>query len=177
MPNSHTVVPLPPILSPPPSLPPPFSPSSSSANPLFFSSFYSLSSLSLGIVGIYVKRLELKSEGAWYAGRPGERTEPSFRGPEWSRIVRGSRCRERRGRRRMSFRAPKQQRFLGWNYAAEPKTVTVVNSVGPVDRIVGQTQPGTSVFPNWKTVRAGRSSRNSCHGEAGNRSGCRIARV
>lgn len=84
-----------------------------------------------GIAGIYVKSLEFKAEGVWTQADL-ESVRSQLRGPEWSRIVGvksgGS------GDTADVFLRTENGKITGLAViAAEPKQLTVVNIVGPVD--------------------------------------------
>jgi hypothetical protein len=84
-----------------------------------------------GLEGIYVKSLEFKAEGAW-SQLDLENVRNQLRTPEWSRIV-GVKSAED-GETVDVFLRTENKRVTGVALiAAEPKQLTLVNIVGPVD--------------------------------------------
>jgi hypothetical protein len=84
-----------------------------------------------GIAGIYVKNLTFKSEGAWSRADL-ESVRSQLHEPEWSRIV-GIKSAED-GETVDVYVRNENKKITGVAIiAAEPKELTVVNIVGPVD--------------------------------------------
>lgn len=84
-----------------------------------------------GIAGIYVKSLQFKSEGAWSKADL-DSVRSQLREPEWSRIV-GIKSAED-GETADVYVRNENKKITGVAIiAAEPKQLTVVNIVGPVD--------------------------------------------
>jgi hypothetical protein len=88
-------------------------------------------SLISGLAGIYVKSLTFKSEGAWsHADLDSVRNQ--LREPEWSRII-GIKSAED-GETADVYVRNENKKITGVAIiASEPKQLTVVNIVGPVD--------------------------------------------
>jgi hypothetical protein len=84
-----------------------------------------------GISGIYVKSLTFKNEGAWSKADL-DSVRGQLREPEWSRIV-GVKSTEDGETVDVYVRNDKQKITGVAILASEPKQLTVVNIVGPVD--------------------------------------------
>jgi hypothetical protein len=84
-----------------------------------------------GISGIYVKSLQFKNEGAW-SNADLDSVRNQLRTPEWSRIV-GIKSAED-GETADVYVRNENKKITGLAIiASEPKQLTVVNIVGPVD--------------------------------------------
>ena len=84
-----------------------------------------------GLAGIYVKSLTFKSEGAWSRGDL-DSVRNQLREPEWSRII-GIKSAED-GETADVYVRNENKKVTGVAIiASEPKQLTVVNIVGPVD--------------------------------------------
>ena len=84
-----------------------------------------------GIQGIYIKHFEFKSEGIWSQADL-DRVRTQLRGPEWSRMIGYKSTAD--GESAEVFVRYENKKVTGVAIlAAEPKQLTVVNIVGPVD--------------------------------------------
>lgn len=85
-----------------------------------------------GLEGIYVKGYKFKQSGV-YTEADIERIRTQLRAPEWNRIV-GLKSSEEGEMAEVYLRNDRNQKVTGVAIiAAEPKALTVVNIVGPVD--------------------------------------------
>ncbi len=84
-----------------------------------------------GLEGIYIKAFEFKSEGAWSPSDLNQ-IRDQLRAPEWSRIV-GIKSAEEGSTADVYVRSENKKVTGVAILAAEPKALTVVNIVGPVD--------------------------------------------
>ncbi len=84
-----------------------------------------------GLEGIYIRAFEFKNEGAWSQNDLNQ-VRDQLRAPEWSRIV-GIKSAEE-GETAEVYIRNENKKVTGLAIlAAEPKGLTVVNIVGPVD--------------------------------------------
>jgi hypothetical protein len=81
--------------------------------------------------GIYIKAFEFKNEGAW-TDADLKQVRDQLRAPEWSRIV-GVKSAEEGETAEVYVRTENKKITGVAILAAEPKELTVVNIVGPVD--------------------------------------------